>query len=959
MGDSSPVASHESVAVAVNRGSKSLRAFAWALHKLVSPGQTITLIHIRTPIRAVPCPMGNYIPIAHVSNEVVDAYRKYVEIETEKMLSQYRELCESKQVQLESMVFEEFNVPEAIVKSILVFGVSKLVMGSPSRSSFPRRIKSSDVPASVVKFAPAYCILYLVSKNKYLCVTPDASTPESRRIIQVGASGITSFLNISDSISNRSPRRDDSEYSMFQSCKFDMCESPTSDKRHSPTTPTGAKSFRTASEFEFKILSITNDGSQAQSMVDPDARVYSDNETGLEGFAVISKVPSMTEHSPTKPTGTSSFRTASEFKFKRNLSIANGGSQAQSTLDPDARVYSDIETRLEGSAEISKVPSMTDVPNPGNNRFIPKHEVISDDYEIISKDQSSLDFQPDKQNSRSMSFDIKIEAITISTKGQTIGDPSETGNARISLSPRVFEGNGLHSLAIQNSEGSGFPEENMELQASPTGNCRLPLAAESSEKRPLDRAILNIEQNALKLGEDLDEQSAQVKTGLGPSSSGIIKRQLEDLKHELARIRADYSAAFEEAVAAKKKAQELHLQRVEDSKQLETAKERVELAIAIAAEEMARREAAVREAEAAKQIADIEAKLRKKVELMAKRNSRDIEKAKKLALETKDERYRKYSVEEIDKATSFLSESMKIGEGGYGSVYKAVLDHITVAIKVLHQDAIKGWIQFQQEVAVLCRIRHPHIVLLLGASPESGYLVYEYMANGSLEDRLLRKGATPPLPCFQRFRIAWEVASGLFFLHSCKPEPFVHRDLKPANILLDQNMVSKIGDVGLARLVPPTVSCSIKATSIAGTVCYIDPEYQRTGKLGTKSDLYSFGILLLQLLTAKPPDGITYIVQIAIEKGTFSKILDPSVKDWPVQEAMNLAKLALKCSELRRKDRPDLGTVVLPELQRLKDVAQAHFEAHLGAKVMYNSPPPTTQSMLVLGRPLFKKFVCS
>jgi len=218
--------------------------------------------------------------------------------------------------------------------------------------------------------------------------------------------------------------------------------------------------------------------------------------------------------------------------------------------------------------------------------------------------------------------------------------------------------------------------------------------------------------------------------------------------------------------------------------------------------------------------------------------------------------------------------------------------------------------------------------------------VYEYLANGSLEDRLFRKGATPPLPWFVRFRIAWELASGLIFLHSSKPEPLVHRDLKPANILLDQNFVCKISDVGLARLVPPSLSCSItqyRHTSIAGTFCYIDPEYHRTGTLGTKSDLYALGILLLQLLTAKSPEGLAYPVERAIEKGTFSEILDQTVTDWPVEEAQKLAELALKCSELRRKDRPDLGKVVLPELQRLKDFAEAQLEL----RGMGNAPQST------------------
>lgn len=163
------------------------------------------------------------------------------------------------------------------------------------------------------------------------------------------------------------------------------------------------------------------------------------------------------------------------------------------------------------------------------------------------------------------------------------------------------------------------------------------------------------------------------------------------------------------------------------------------------------------------------------------------------------------------------------------------------------------------------------MVLLLGACPQYGCLVYEYMENGSLEDRLFRKNNTPPIPWRTRFKIAAEMASALLFLHEAKPEPLVHRDLKPANILLDTNYTSKIADVGLARLVPPAVANQVTQyhmTAAAGTFCYIDPEYQQTGKLGTKSDVYSLGIILLQLLTAKSPMALAYHVEEAIDEGT-------------------------------------------------------------------------------------------
>ncbi|ONM40797.1 Protein kinase protein with adenine nucleotide alpha hydrolase-like domain [Zea mays] len=303
------------------------------------------------------------------------------------------------------------------------------------------------------------------------------------------------------------------------------------------------------------------------------------------------------------------------------------------------------------------------------------------------------------------------------------------------------------------------------------------------------------------------------------------------------------------------------------------------------------------------------------------------------AISNHDFRYRKYHIDEIEMATERFSDELKIGEGGYGPVYRASLDHTPVAIKVLRPDAHQGRKQFQQEVEVLSCIRHPNMVLLLGACPEYGCLVYEYMEHGSLEDRLFRRGGTPPIPWAQRFRIAAEIATALLFLHQTKPEPLVHRDLKPANILLDRNYVSKISDVGLARLVPPSVADSVtqyRLTATAGTFCYIDPEYQQTGKLGVKSDIYSLGVLLLQVVTARPPMGLTHHVEKAIDAGTFAQMLDITVKDWPVEEALGYAKLALKCTEMRRRDRPDLATVVLPELNRLRNLGHA-YEARMSA----------------------------
>lgn len=213
------------------------------------------------------------------------------------------------------------------------------------------------------------------------------------------------------------------------------------------------------------------------------------------------------------------------------------------------------------------------------------------------------------------------------------------------------------------------------------------------------------------------------------------------------------------------------------------------------------------------------------------------------------------------------------------------------------------------------------------------------MENGSLEDRLYRKNNTPAIPWFERYRIAWEVASALVFLHNSKPKPIIHRDLKPANILLDHNLVSKIGDVGLStKLNSDTsfVSTTYRDTGPVGTLCYIDPEYQRTGIISQKSDVYSFGMVILQLLTAKPAIALAHIVETAVEEDNLMDILDSQAGNWPIKETKELAVLGLSCAELRRKDRPDLKDQVLPALERLKNVA---YRARDSVLNIQSAPP--------------------
>ncbi|ESQ31779.1 hypothetical protein EUTSA_v10005349mg [Eutrema salsugineum] len=400
--------------------------------------------------------------------------------------------------------------------------------------------------------------------------------------------------------------------------------------------------------------------------------------------------------------------------------------------------------------------------------------------------------------------------------------------------------------------------------------------------------------------------------------------EIEKLRAELKHVQEMYAMAQTETVDASKKLTELNQRRFEETEKLVELKEKEEVAKDTASKEKRRYEEAMKEAEKVKELMMKEALHRREAEIKAERDAKEKDKLQ-ASLVSPGIQYQHYSWEEISAATSDFSEDLKIGIGAYGTVYKCNLHHTTGAVKVLHAGETQLSKQFDQELEILSKIRHPHLVLLLGACPERGCLVYEYMDNGSLDDRLMLVNDTPPIPWFERFRIALEVASALVFLHKSKPRPIIHRDLKPGNILLDHNFVSKLGDVGLSTMVNQDDASSkltvFKKTSPVGTLCYIDPEYQRTGIISPKSDVYSLGVVILQLITAKPAIAITHMVEEAIgDDAEFMGLLDVKAGSWPISETRELAALGLCCTELRRRDRPDLKDQIIPALERLRKV---------------------------------------
>ncbi|KAK7260927.1 hypothetical protein RIF29_27228 [Crotalaria pallida] len=276
---------------------------------------------------------------------------------------------------------------------------------------------------------------------------------------------------------------------------------------------------------------------------------------------------------------------------------------------------------------------------------------------------------------------------------------------------------------------------------------------------------------------------------------------------------------------------------------------------------------------------------------------------------------------QIEKATSNFKESNILGEGGFGCVYKARLDdNLDVAVKKLHCESQHAEREFENEVDLLSKIQHPNIISLLGCSnnEDTNFIVYELMQNGSLETQLHGPSHGSALTWHMRMKIALDTARGLKYLHEhCNP-PVIHRDLKSSNILLDENFNAKLSDFGLAIIDGSQNKNNIK---LSGTLGYVAPEYLLDGKLTDKSDVYAFGVVLLELLLGRKPveklapgqcqSIVTWAMPQLTDRSKLPNIVDPVIKNtMDLKHLYQVAAVAVLCVQPEPSYRPLITDVL-------------------------------------------------
>ncbi|KAJ6407455.1 hypothetical protein OIU84_010867 [Salix udensis] len=321
---------------------------------------------------------------------------------------------------------------------------------------------------------------------------------------------------------------------------------------------------------------------------------------------------------------------------------------------------------------------------------------------------------------------------------------------------------------------------------------------------------------------------------------------------------------------------------------------------------------------------------------------------------------RAFTVSELKSATKNFSRSVMVGEGGFGCVYKGSIKStedpttkLEIAVKQLGKRGMQGHKEWITEVNVLGVVEHPNLVKLVGYCADEDergmqrLLVYEFMPRGSVDDHLSIR-SDKPLPWAMRLRIAQDAARGLKYLHEEMDFQIIFRDFKSSNILLDEQWNAKLSDFGLARL-GPSEGLTHVSTAVVGTMGYAAPEYIQTGRLTSKSDVWSYGVFLYELITGRRPLDrnrpkseqklLEWIRPYLSDAKKFKQIVDPRIEQKDIlKSAHKLANIANRCLVRNPKSRPTMGEV----LEMMNPIVNAFTEIESAQQSSKNSAPTAT-----------------
>jgi serine/threonine protein kinase len=294
-----------------------------------------------------------------------------------------------------------------------------------------------------------------------------------------------------------------------------------------------------------------------------------------------------------------------------------------------------------------------------------------------------------------------------------------------------------------------------------------------------------------------------------------------------------------------------------------------------------------------------------------------------------DPKAKVFTEEQLQEATDNYSENRVLGCGGFGIVYRGILqDKRLVAIKKSKFPEESQVQQFINEIIILSQINHRNVVKLIGCCLETEVplLVYEFISNGTLFNCI---HAPIPLPWKDRLQIAADIAGAVAYLHSAAAPPIIHRDIKSANILLDENYTAKIADFGASRSVP--FDQTHVTTVVQGTWGYLDPEYFTTHQLTEKSDVYSFGVVLSELWLREKPisldrpieiQGLAAYFDMIVSHNQLAQVMEPHiVEEAGVAQIEAIGWLTKKCLSLKGEERPTMREVAT-ELERLQQAME-------------------------------------